>query len=197
MLATLRVKRTRSPFAEMSMFSFAPRAVEQHRVVAGLAFDDVAAVTRIPLEHVVAGAQERRVVALVAVDEVVAVAAEQQVGAVAAEDRVVARAAVEGELDQRGEVAGRGDDVVAAVRVEHQVLGGADVDRERRGVDAVEAHARAVGRDGEVLGAVAAVDLGRVGAGAALHEVGVVAGVPDHAVVAGFAEHLVVARRRR
>ena len=41
--------------------------------------------------------------------------------------------------------------------------------------------------------AVAAVDLGGVGAVAALHEIGVVAGIPDHAVVAGLAEHLVVA----
>ena len=78
--------------------------------------------------------------------------------------------------------------------------------RERRRVDAVEAHARAVGGDGEDLGAVAAVDLDGVGAGAAFVQVGVVAGVPDHAVVAGFAEDLVVgvaagqrvvARRRR
>ena len=82
------------------------RAVEEHRVGAGLAFDRVAAVARVPLEHVVAGAQEGRVVALVAVDEVVAVAAEQHVVAVAAEDGVVAGAAVDGDLDQRGQVAG-------------------------------------------------------------------------------------------
>ena len=74
-----------------------------------------------------------------------------------------------------------------------EVLGGADVEAEGRGVDAVEAHARAVGRDGEGLGAVAAVDLGGVDAVAALDEVAVVARVPDHAVVAGLAEHLVVA----
>ena len=54
------------------------------------------------------------------------------------------------------------------------------------------ADARAVGRRGELLGAVAAVDLDRVGAVAALVEVGVVAGVPDHPVVAGLAEDLVV-----
>ena len=59
----------------------------------------------IPLEDVVAGAEEGDVVALVAVDEVVAVAAEQGVGAVAAEDGVVAGAAVEGERDERGEIA--------------------------------------------------------------------------------------------
>ena len=72
-------------------------AVEQHRVGAVLALDDVAAVARIPLEDVVAGAEEGDVVALLAVDEVVAVAAEQQVDAVAAEDGVVAGAAVDGD----------------------------------------------------------------------------------------------------
>ena len=82
--------------------------------------------------------------------------------------------------------------VVAAVGVEDELLGRADVDRERRRVEAVEAHARAVGGGGELLGAVAAVDLDGVGAGAALVEVGVVAGVPDHAVVAALAERLVV-----
>ena len=112
--------------------------------------------------------------------------------AVAAEQRVVAGAAVDGDADQRGQVAGRGEAVVAAVGVEDEVLGRADVDRERRRVEAVEADARAVGRRGELLGAVAAVDLDRVGAVAALVEVGVVAGVPDHPVVAALAEGLVV-----
>ena len=107
MLAMLRVNRARPPLAEMSMVSAILRAVEEQRVDAGLALDGVAAVARIPVECVVAGAEERDVVALVAVDEVVAVAAEQRIGAVAAEDRVVAGAAVDGELDQRGEVAGR------------------------------------------------------------------------------------------
>ena len=91
--------------------------------------------------------------------------------------------------------------VVAAVHVDDEVLGGADVEAERRRVDAVEAHARAVGGDGEDLGAVAAVDFDGVDAGAAFDQVGVVARVPDHAVVAGLAEHLVVAvaagQRRR
>ena len=45
---------------------------------------------------------------------------------------------------------------------------------------------------GELLGAVAAVDLHRVGVGTTLVEVGVVAGVPDHPVVAALAEDLVV-----
>ena len=45
----------------------------------------------------------------------------------------------------------------------------------------------------KTLRAVAAIDLGGVGAGAAFDQVAVVARIPDHAVVAGFAEHLVVA----
>ena len=67
-----------------------------------------------------------------------------------------------------------------------------DVDREGRRVQPVEAHARPVRGERELLVAAAAVDLGRVGVGAALVEVGVVAGVPDHPVVARLAEHLVV-----
>ena len=66
-------------------------AVEQHRVGAGLALDDVAAVARVPDERVVAGAQQRHVVAAAADDDVVAVAADEDVGAVAAGDGVVAR----------------------------------------------------------------------------------------------------------
>ena len=93
---------------------------------------------------------------------------------------------------RRGEVPGGAEAVVAAVGVEGQLLRGADVDRERGRVDAVEADTRAVGRGGELLGAVAAVDLDGVGAVAALVQVGVVAGVPDHPVVAGLAEDLVV-----
>ena len=120
------------------------RAVEQHRVGAVLALDGVVAVARIPLEHVVSRAKERGVAALVAVDEVVAVAADQPVVAVAAEDGVVAGAAVDGEVDQRSEVAGRREHIVAAVHVEHEVLGGADVEEERRRADAIEPHARTV-----------------------------------------------------
>ena len=107
MLPMSRVNRTRAAVGRHLEALVDVRAVEHHRVRAVLALDDVAAVARIPLEDVVAGAEERGVVALLAVDEVVAVAAEQLVGAVAAEDRVVARAAVDGDRDQRGEVAGR------------------------------------------------------------------------------------------
>ncbi len=51
-------------------------AVEHHRVRAVLALDRVAAVARVPDERVVAGAEERDVVAAVAVDRVVAGAAD-------------------------------------------------------------------------------------------------------------------------
>ena len=98
-----------------------------------------------------------------------------------------------GELDEAGETVAGGDDVVAAVGVDHDILGGADIEGERRGVDAIEAHARAVGGDRERFGAVAAVDFGGVVAVAAFEQVGAVAGIPDHAIVAGLAEHLVVA----
>jgi hypothetical protein len=68
-------------------------AVELQRVGAGAAFDDIAAIARVPSEHVVAGAQVGGVAADIAVDEVVAGAAQQNVVTVAAAQRVVARAA--------------------------------------------------------------------------------------------------------
>ena len=82
-------------------------AVEQQRVGTVLALDHVAAVAGVPLERVVAGAEERPVVTLVAVDDVVADAAEQDVGAVAAAERVVVRAAVDRDADEGGQVPGR------------------------------------------------------------------------------------------
>ena len=167
-------------------------AVEEQGVGAVLAFDRVAAVAGIPLEHVVAGAEAGDVVALLAVDEVVAVAAEENVGAVAAENGVVAGAAVDRHADESGQIARGAEAVVAAVHVEDEIFGRADIDAERRGVDAVEAHARAVGGHGEDLVAVAAIDLGGIGAGSAFEQIGVVARVPDHAVVASLAEDLIV-----
>ena len=144
------MKRRRPPLAEASKISSPALPLNSIVSVPSWPSIDVAAVARVPLERVVAGAEEGDVVALLAVDEVVAVAAEQQVDAVAAEDGVVARAAVDGDLDQRGQVAGGGEAVVAAVGVEHELLGGADVDRERRRVEAVEPDAGAVGRGGEL-----------------------------------------------
>ncbi len=168
-------------------------AVEPDRVGSGLALDRVVAVARIPLEHVVAGPEKDDVVALLAVDEIVAAAADQNVGAIASQDRVVADAAVDRDADERRQIAGGAERIVAAVHVDDEALGGADVEGERRRIDPVEAHPRAVGGRGEDLRAVAAVDLGGVGAVAALEQVGIVAGIPDRAVVAGLAEHLVVA----
>ena len=69
------------------------RAVEGQRVAAVRARDRVVAVTRVPLEAVVAGAEVGAVVAAVAVDDVVAVAGEQPLGAAAAQQRVGAAAA--------------------------------------------------------------------------------------------------------
>ena len=63
------------------------RAVEEHRVVAALALDGVAAVARVPLERVAAGAHQGHVVAPEADDQVVAVAAEERVVAPAADER--------------------------------------------------------------------------------------------------------------
>src|SRR6266540_2881518 len=73
-------------------------AIEEEGVSAVPTLDDVAAVPRIPLEYVVAGAEEGNVIALSASNEIVAVAAEERVAAVAADDRVVARTAVDNQV---------------------------------------------------------------------------------------------------
>src|SRR5262249_28964521 len=93
-------------------------AVEQHGVSAGLALDGVAAVARVPLEHVVAGAHLGQVVAVVAVDDIVAVAAVEGVVALATEDGVPAGPAVHGELDHGAGQGGGGHGVVAAQGVD-------------------------------------------------------------------------------
>ena len=54
-------------------------------------------------------------------------AAVQRVVAVAAGQRVVAVAAVERDLDETGETGVGGEGVVAAERIDHEVLGRADV----------------------------------------------------------------------
>jgi hypothetical protein len=90
-------------------------AVEEHRVEAVLAFEDVVVVAGVPDERVVAGAHEGGVVAVAAVDQVVALGAD---------DEVAAEAAVHRELDAVGLEAGRVDDVVAAQAVERQPVVG-------------------------------------------------------------------------
>ena len=77
MLAGLRKNLSRLPLAEMSTCSAACGAVEDHRVVAVLALEDVAAVTGIPDERVVAGTHQSRVGAAIAVDRVIATGADQ------------------------------------------------------------------------------------------------------------------------
>ena len=104
-------------------------AVEQHAVGAGLSFHDVAAVARIPLEDVVAGAQEPDVVALLAVDDVIADTTQQQIDAVAAQERVVADAAEQAGSRQRPVRLVESDRVVAAL-AEH--LDQPDVGHRRR-----------------------------------------------------------------
>ena len=187
------MKRTRSPLADDGEVLGAVAAVEEHRVDAGLTFDGVAAVAGIPLEGVVVAAEVADVVPLLTVDEVAAVPAEQAVGAIAPEEDVAAVAAVDGDRDQPAQRPGARERVVLAVGVEDEVLDRRDVDAERPRVEAVEADPLAVGRGRELLGPVAAVDLGGVDIGTALVEIGVVAGVPDQTVVAGLAERSVVA----
>src|SRR4051794_7017989 len=168
-------------------------AVEEERVGAVLTIDAVAAVARIPDERVIAGTEERGVGAAAAGDQVVAVAADQHVVAVAAGNRVIAGAPVQGQVDEGGETVAGGDDVVAAIGMHDEVLSGADVDVERRRTDPIEADARAIRRDREGLGAVAAIDLGGIDAVATLEQVAAVAGGPDQAILAGPAKGLVVA----
>src|SRR5262249_39190917 len=88
-------------------------------------------------------------------------------------------------------------DVVAAIGMEHEILGGADVEGEGGGADAIKAYARAIGRNGEHFGPVAAVDFGSISAITAFHQIAAVTRIPDQAVVAGLPKHLVVASAAR
>src|SRR5262245_3744761 len=110
-------------------------AVEHGRVGAALALDDVAGVARVPDKRVVASAELRRIVAAPADDEVIAIAADERVVAVAAGDLVVAGAAVDRELDEAGEAVPGSDGVVAAIGVEDEIFGCADIKEERRQVE--------------------------------------------------------------
>ena len=134
MLATSRVNSAREPLVEMLMFSLTLAPLKCKGVDAVLPLDDVAAVARVPDEHIVASAEDCGVAPAPARDDVIAVAADQRVVPVAAGDRVIARAAVDGELDQGGEAVPGGDHVVAAVGVDYQVLGGADIEENGAGL---------------------------------------------------------------
>ncbi len=107
-------------------------AVEEQRVGAVLALDDVATVTRIPDEGVVVGTQERDVVAAVPVDRVVPVAAEQCLRTGAAGEIVVSVPAVDRRRDRVGE------DAVALVDA-HLVVTRPGVDADLRDAVAFEA----------------------------------------------------------
>ena len=107
-------------------------AIELQRVGARLPFDDVAAITWIPDDDVIASSTQDGVTPATTNDSVVAVATNQDVIAIAADDRVVAGSAIHDEVDQWGQSVGAGEFVVTTVHVQDQVLSSADVQRERR-----------------------------------------------------------------
>src|SRR3954471_16922004 len=144
------------------------RAVELQRVVAGLAFDGVAAVAGVPLEGVGAGAELGGVGADVAVDVVVAGPAEQGVGAVAAGDRVIAVAAVDGEVGQRADAVLAGDRVRAAQPLDEELLDAGVVDRRCGGREDADRCRGGAGEADGVVGVGAGVG-GRIGAVATVH----------------------------
>ena len=132
MLPMLRVKRTRPPLAEISKIS--ATLLPLNSIVSVPSWPSTVSLPS-PGSHWNTSSpapRQRRVVALLAVDEVVAVAAEQLVVAVAAEDGVVAGAAVDGELISAARLPVALRAVVAAVHVDDEVLGRADVEEERR-----------------------------------------------------------------
>src|SRR4029453_18722085 len=110
--------------------------------------DDVARVAGIPLEVVVAVAQQRAVRALVAVDEVLTGAAVEEVVAVAAEQRVGAGVAVHRQLGQRGQVADSADRVRAVESGDDQALGEYV---QPRGAGRGDARLEAVGDDRDLV----------------------------------------------
>ena len=100
-------------------------SVELQGVDAILAFDNVAAVARIPDEPVVAAPQKSDVVAAPADHIIVSIAADEGVCALTAGDGVVARAAVDREPDRSGAERGSIDFVVAAESVDDEPVVGA------------------------------------------------------------------------
>ena len=88
MLPTSRVKRTRPPLAATSKISAAAAPLKVSVSAPSWPSTRVAAVARVPGEAVVAGAEQRQVVALVAVDDVGAVVGDQGIRAAAAANRV-------------------------------------------------------------------------------------------------------------
>ena len=72
-------------------------AIEDQRIGAGLALNDIAAVAGIPGERVVTVTEQRHVAAATAVDDVIAITADQPVVALASGDAVGAGAAIDGQ----------------------------------------------------------------------------------------------------
>src|SRR5688572_12403093 len=99
----------------------ASAAVEHQLIHASSAFDDVAAVTRVPLEAIVAVAAEQRVITLLAIGEVVARAAGENVGSVATEEHVIAGSAKYAQGTQYPcDVARGAESVVAAAEIDSE-----------------------------------------------------------------------------
>ena len=125
-------------------------AVEEHRVVAGLALDGVAAVAGVPDEGVVAGAHQGHVVAGAADDEVVPLAADED---------VLAGSAVEGQGDRVRLESTRVDGVVAREGVDRELVARPIASRDvHRGGQARDRDAGRRARNLDLVGVVGAVD---------------------------------------
>src|SRR4051812_24632377 len=77
--------------------------------------------------------------------------------------------------------------------MQHELLTGADVQREGERTDPIEPHPRAVGRGCETLAAIAAVDDDRVRSVATFVQIASVARIPDQLVVSRIPEDPVAA----
>ena len=129
-LPTLSVRAARAPLADRLNTSALPSPLARAGVYARLALDRVVVVAEVPVEEVIARAQQGKVVAIAAVDVVVAAgAADQSVGANAAEE--LQRQLAGGELAAvDGVVAGPAEDVedVRLVGMKNADLGGQPAD---------------------------------------------------------------------
>ena len=158
-----------------------PGSVEQHRVDAGAALDHVAALTRIPLERVVATAETPGVVAPAAIDVVVAAAALELLCARATLQRVAAVLTGDRGRDGVGERSVRVVDAesvgpVAARDLDRRHVGAqdgrlgrpvvAEVDLEPRRVTGLQAQCDGVGSVARVHEQPAVVELYPLAAGA-------------------------------
>src|SRR6185503_6904736 len=97
-------------------------------VLAILTFDHIVAIAGIPLEDIVTSAERCGIVSLLPIDEVVAVPAHQQVGTVASEESIVTSSSIDGNLNQRGQVARCRERIVPAIGIQDELFGCSDVD---------------------------------------------------------------------